>query len=305
MQRYLNYLLLVLIALIWGSQFVLIKTALQSFPPLTLAMLRALTGAIALSILLLFFKSPSADEKTEHNLKSLCYIFCIGFFEATLPFMLISWGQQHTATSIAAILISTIPIFTIIFLAFFVKHEVLTVGKYLSVVIGFVGILVLLVPNAMQNMLNGTHNIMAELAILGGACSFAISLIMIRRVLGYGMVALVRNVLLSASIQLLPFALIFNHPWKLHPSLIAIGAIIVLGVVASGIVYILYVVLLKRTGAAFTSLNNYLIPLVGVALGIIVMHEHIHWNFYVAFIILIIAMLTNEITFSHKRRKSA
>ncbi len=253
MRNYLNYLLLLLIALIWGSQFVLIKTALTSFPPLTVAALRALTGAVALSFLLLCAPKKRKQAKNPRRFKSLAYIFCIGFFEASLPFMLISWGQQHTDTSIAAILISTIPIFTIVFIAFFVKHETLTVGKYLSVIIGFAGVLLLLAPSAIHSLLSGAHNLLAQLAILGGACSFAISLIMIRRVLGFGMVALVRNVLLSASIQLIPFALVLNHPWQLQPSLAAILAIITLGVIASGIVYILYVVLLQRAGAAFTS----------------------------------------------------
>jgi len=304
MRSYINYLLLVLIALMWGSQFVLIKKALTSFPPLTLATLRAFCGALALSLVLIFAKSPPPRHKTIYTLKSLVYIFCIGFFEATLPFICISWGQQHTDTSVAAILVSTIPIFTIIFVAFFVKHERLTLGKYLSVAIGFIGILILLMPNAMYGMANRSHNLLAELAILVGACSFAISLVMLRRMLGFGMVILVRDLLLSASIQLLPLALIFDHPWYLHPSLTSIAAVVTLGVVASGIVYILYVVLLKRTGATFTSLNNYLVPLVGVALSIIIMHEQIGWNVYVAFVVLLVAMLANELNVSRKKWRS-
>ena len=302
MRSYINYLLLVLIALIWGAQFFLIKKALTGFPPLTVATLRAFSGTVALSLLLFFSSFVVPRNKASYTLKSLTYIFCLGFFEATLPFICISWGQQHTNTSTAAILVSTIPIFTIVLVAFFVKHESLSLGKYLSVIVGFIGVLVLLLPDAMQSTVSHPLSLLAKLAILAGACSFSISLVMLRRVLGFGMVTLVRNVLLSSTIQLLPLMLIFNHPWNLQPNLTAVTAVITLGVVASGIVYILYVVLLKRAGAAFTSLNNYLVPLFGVIMGIIIVHEQINWNVYLAFVILVAALLVSEFKFFKKRR---
>ena len=298
MRIFFNYLLLIVIALIWGSQFILIKTALTSFPPLTVATLRAVTGAVGLSLLLFLLPKKSTAEKKSRNLKNLIYIFCISLFEVTLPFILISWGQQHTTTSIAAILISTIPIFTIIFLTLFFKHEALNLGKYLSVIIGFLAVLILLIPNAIHSIAIGQNNFLAELAILAGAASFAISLLMIRRILDDNVIILVRNILWCGSIQLLPLAIIFNYPWTLQPSLTAILAVVILGVIASGFVYILYTILVKRAGAAFTSLNNYFIPLVGVALGIVIMHEYIAWNVYITFVVLMLAMLVNELKFS-------
>lgn len=263
-----------------------------------MATLRALIGALSLSILLFLPTQKTFISKKNYDLRRFGYIFCIGFFEVTLPFMLISWGQQHTATSIAAISTSTIPIFTIIFLALFFKKETLNLGKYLSVIIGFIGILILLVPSAIKSIKTGQHNLLAELAILGGAASFAVSLVMIRRILDYDMVGLVRNILWCGSIQLLPLAVIFNYPWNFQLNVKAILAIIALGVIASGIVYILYVILMKRAGAAFTSLSNYFIPLIGISLGIVIMHEHIYWNIYVAFAILMLAMLVNELKLS-------
>ncbi len=290
-----KYALLIGIALIWGSQFLFNAVALEQIPPLVVAVLRAAIGALTLTLVLPFFDKKSSRHHTQGSLlKYYPMFFLIGIFEATLPFYLVAWGQQHVDSSTAAILMATIPLFTIALVALFVRDEKITSNKIISVIVGFVAILVLLGPEAMAHLNNLMANLVGEFAILGGALSFALSLILIRKISHLNHVRSARNILICATIQLLPFALLTTNLSTTHYDLKSVGSILVLGVFAAGIVYAMYVSLIKLAGAAFTSLNSYLLPVIGLLLGVTIMHDQIHWNAPVALVILLIAMAANE-----------
>ncbi|MDF1760915.1 MAG: DMT family transporter [Coxiellaceae bacterium] len=292
-----KYGLLIGISLIWGSQFLFNAVALQQLPPLVVAVLRAAIGVVTLTAVLPFFdKKEQAPygRGTTSIVKYYPMFFIIGIFEATLPFYLVAWGQQHVDSSTAAILMSTIPLFTIIMIALFVRDEKITSNKIISIIVGFIGILILLGPEAMKNMNNLMANLVGEVAILGGALSFALSLILIKKIAHLNHVRSARNILVCATIQLLPFAIFTSHISQLHFSYKSAGAILVLGVFAAGIVYAMYVSLIKTAGAAFTSLNSYLLPVIGLILGVIIMHDPTYWYTYLALAVLLVAMALNE-----------
>lgn len=286
--NFINYVLLLCIAWIWGSQFMFNEIALAHIGPTFVAACRGVIGMITLSIILIFLKEPS-KVKT-FSPRHYVYFFIIGFFEATLPFSLVTWGQQRIDSSIAAILMSTVPLFTILFVALFAKSEKLNRYKISSIALGFIGVMVLLGP---QTLTHGTHllnNLGGEIAILGGACSFAISLVMIRHIAHLSAIRCARNILFCASLQMLPLSFIIERPLHMHYTWSGIGSLLVLGILAAGIVYVLYVTLIKRAGAAFTSLNSYLLPVIGLALGVAILHEPFYWNSGVALFILLLAM---------------
>ena len=306
-----KYGLLLGISLIWGSQFLFNAVALQQLPPLVVAVLRAAIGVITLTAVLPFFdkkEQQPCGRGTTSIVKYYPMFFIIGIFEATLPFYLVAWGQQHVDSSTAAILMSTIPLFTIIMIALFVRDEKITSNKIISIIVGFIGILILLGPEAMQHMNNLMANLVGEVAILGGALSFALSLILIKKISHLNHVRSARNILVCATIQLLPFALFTSNFSTMHFDFKSVGAILVLGIFAAGIVYAMYVSLIKTAGAAFTSLNSYLLPVIGLILGVIFMHDQTYWYTYVALAVLLIAMALNEYPAIKKaisRRKKA
>lgn len=262
-----DYLLLLGIGLIWGAQFYFNEQALKTIPAMTIAAARILIGGVTLAILswLIPEKKHPATSQTIWPL-----YFLIAIFEAVLPMFLIVWGQQRVDSSKAAVLTSTVPIFVMIWSVLFVKGKSLTVNSTLSILVGFLGIIILLVPNMQGNWFD---DVVAELAILAAAASFAASLMLLNKIPSGTPIRSVRNILLFAAPPLISLSLFLDHPWTVSWGRTELILLLILGACCSGIVYVLYTVLIHRAGAIFASLTNYVVPLVGVLLGVVLVGE--------------------------------
>jgi drug/metabolite transporter (DMT)-like permease len=292
-----NYLLLLGIGVIWGSQFMFNKWVIVNIPPSTIAACRSLIGALTLSLLIRPGTQGSSRSFLQSFPRAWKLYLIIGLTEAAVPFFLVAWAQVHIASGIAAILMGTIPMFTIILTKLFIPTERLRLGSLLSVIIGFIGILVLIGPTLVFDL---TNSLMGELAVLCAAFSFSISLILIQRLPNLSPIATSRNILIAASIFLVPAALIIDRPWSTDISAISILSLLILGVFCGGIVYVMYVALVSRAGATFTSLNNYLVPIVGAVIGIVFLGETFKWNVIVALAFIISAMILNQLDKSNQ-----
>lgn len=289
----INYLLLAGLALIWGGQFIFTEIAVTTIPPLTIAASRILIGAITLSLLSFCFPSKKNLLTDKNCFKSLYKTyFIISLFEAVLPFFLVAYGQQHVDSGIAAILMGTIPLFTLFFVATFIPGTKWRLPAVGSVIVGFIGIIILVGPNISKGW-NAT--IGGQLAILGAAISFSLSLILLKK-LPSSIPALisVRNIMLTASIPMVILSVILDRPWTLTFTLATGGSIFVLGIFCAGIVYLMYMVLILRAGPNFAALSNYLVPPVGVAIGIIFMNEILQWHQLIALLIILMALIINQ-----------
>jgi drug/metabolite transporter (DMT)-like permease len=285
-----NYVLLILISILWGSQFLWNDIALRSTTPLFVATARCCIGALTLSVILFFLKEPFSSRT---NKKQTLTLFFIAFFEATLPFFLIVWGQQRVSSCLTAIYIGTIPIFTALFVLLFAKNEHLHRGNVTSILLGFMGLLVLFAPDLLLEVEIKT-DFLGQLAILGGACSFAFSLTMIKKLNSKMPVRTARNILGWASLQLIAISAILQPPSLTSFQTSTVIALLTLGIFCAGIVFALYVCLIQRAGATFASFTNYLVPSVGLAIGIIFLNESVLWNQVLALFLIIIALLANE-----------
>ncbi|BBH23590.1 membrane protein [Paenibacillus baekrokdamisoli] len=286
--RWTNYILLLGIGLIWGSQFFFVKIVIDNIQPLTLAAYKALFGAATLGVLSFFVKNRSSQNKSNpFNKRWLIYLW-IALLEAVIPFFLIGWGQQRITSSLTAILMGTVPIFTILLAAVFVKKEKINALKWISVIFGFIGILLLIAPDISFKAIN--LNVLGILAVLGAALSFAGSLILLNRLPSISPIIAMRNVLSIAAVLLIPLAFIFENPMEVNLRSQQWIALIILGVFHAGIVYMLYNILINRTGAIFTSLNNYLVPLFGVILGTLFLNEHLSLMDNVSLFIIFISL---------------
>jgi len=261
------YLLLILISLIWGSQFIFTTFALKDFSFLWIAISRSVIGAVTLSLILFLFPQQRCTKINNYK-RYLFLILIIGLLDAAIPFTLLTWGQQHVNSSIASILVGTIPIFTAIFASTIFRSERIHLGTVFAIIFGFCGIFILVVPDLSGSLSSFTSNIIGELAILGAAVSFAISMILIKR-LSSPPIRAARDILVAASLQLflLLFFLSEPLPTQIHAS--SIFSIFTLGILNTGIVYVFFVVLIHSAGSTFASFGNYLVPLIGVLLGVL------------------------------------
>ncbi|RXZ78665.1 DMT family transporter [Paenibacillaceae bacterium] len=278
----INYTLLLGIGLIWGSQFFFVDLVISSITPITLAASKALLGTITLAVLNIF---SSNKEKPQRQAKLWQSFVFIGLLEAVVPFVLIGWGQQYINSSTASILLGAVPIFTIIFVKFFTPNEKLPLKKWLSVLIGFGGLCLLFAPDLAAIATSG--NIIGYAALIGASISFAIALLLIKRLPPMSSILAMRNVLFVASVILVPLAFLFEDPLDVQLSGEQIIYVLILGVFQAGIVYMLYNMLIKQTSAAFAALTNYLVPLFGILLGTIILGDQLTWNAIVALFVIL------------------
>ncbi|EAS43980.1 EamA/RhaT family transporter [Photobacterium profundum] len=281
-----NYLTLLAIGLIWGSQFIFQEFALISFSPIWIGSTRAAIGAITLIVIC---KSIGIKSSS----KQWVLFGVIGLLEAAIPFVLVPWGQQHLDSSIAAILMGTLPFYVLLFAPIFVKGAKINSANTISVIIGFSGLVVLFYPELSLGA--GDINLVSSLAIVAAAVCFAIALLLLNRVRDEHPLIVARNVLSAASIQLLVIAFITTPFEYQTASTTAIFSVLYLGAICAGVVYYLYMMCIKNAGPVFTSMTNYIVPAVGVFIGALVTNESIKINTWVALLVILCALFINQL----------
>ncbi|MGL5452894.1 MAG: DMT family transporter [Aeromonas sp.] len=280
-----SYLLLLAIGLLWGSQFIFMHQAVAELPPILVAAGRALCGSLTLGLLCL-----SMHLKSEHT-PWRTYML-IALLDATLPFIMVAWGQQYVDSAIAAVVMGCIPFVTILAAPLFIAGERITKGGLISVLIGFIGVLILFWPKLAGGMNAG---LLGAMAILCGASCFAIGLLMIKRFAKDHPVVVARNILVCSAAQLLLVTPLLIDPSQLTmPSSNALSAIAVLGVLCTGLVYFLYMALIQTAGPTFASFSNYLVPLFGVMLGALFLGEQIHATTGLALALILGSVALNQ-----------
>lgn len=282
-----KYILLLLISFIWGSQFFFVALVTYDIGAVTLSLLKAIIGAICLSFISLFL----TREKNSTDFK--LYVG-IAFFEVVLPFILIAQGQKYVSSSIASMLIATVPIITLILFVIFFKKKV-SQFQFFSISLGFLGMVILSWPTQATS---GSGTVFGNVLLLLAAISFAMSLILMEKLDGGSPVIHMRNVLWIASIILLPLGFIFERPLHLDIDRLQISSIVILGIFHAGIVYMLYNLLIKKEGALFASFSNYIVPVVGVLMGYFILNESLALQHIIGiFIILCALLLSNKKVF--------
>ena len=186
--------------------------------------------------------------------------FVMGFLNNVVPFSLIAWGQSHIASGVASILNATTPLFTVVIAHVLTKDEKMTVTRLLGVIVGLVGVALMIGTDVLQSL---GVNILAQLAILAAAISYAFAGVFGRHFRGMGLspMAAATGQVMASSIMLLPIMLAVDKPWTLPvPSLATIGALVGVAILSTALAYILYFRILETAGATNLLLVTFLIP---------------------------------------------
>lgn len=283
-----KYVLLAILSLLWGSQFLFIEVALRAAPPLTVAATRILLAAVTLGILFRF----SGDRQAINAGPKIPFatFFGIALVDVTLPFCLIAWAQTHLESGTTGILQGTIPLFVVGLSLLVLKSEKPTLGNLLAVGMGFVSLLILNAPSLVQGL---GGNLLAQAAVLGGAACYALGILLVRRLNSPHFTWVARNIFFAASLQLVPLALVIDRPWSLNWPFEGLLALALLGVIGTGISKLLFVVLIAKGGPTFASLANYLSPMIALSLGLLFLGERFAPESLIALIILLAALALN------------
>jgi len=279
--KIIDYLLLTILALIWSSAFFNIKIATYSYGPVTIAFLRIVFGAIPVIGLCLFKKI-----KIEAFSKDWYWFAAIGMINLVIPFFLIAYGVQKVQSNLAAILMASTPLSATVLAHFFTKNEKINLIKILGVLVGFSGIVFLFSDNILINENNFTY----ALLILVGSTFYVIGGLLTLKVSDKKNENVTASILIWGTLFLIPITAFTEKPWNLNPSIDSTISLVYLGVVATGLAWLLRFKILKNNGLVFQAQVAYLIPIFGIILGYIFLKELITPKVLVAVAAVIIGI---------------
>ena len=279
--KILDYALLTLLALIWSSAFFNIKIATYSYGPVTIAFLRTFFGAIPVVGICLVKKI-----KIEAFSKDWYWFAAIGMINLVIPFFLIAYGMQKVQSNLAAILMASTPLSATVLAHFFTDNEKINLTKILGVLVGFSGIVFLFSDNILINESNFT----SALLILIGSTFYVVGGLLTIKISNKKNENVTASILIWATLFLIPITIFTEKPWNLNPGIDSTISLIYLGVVATGLAWLLRFRILKTNGLVFQAQVAYLIPIFGIILGYIFLKELITPKVLVAVAAVIIGI---------------
>tara|TARA_B100001093_G_scaffold281729_1_gene269165 strand:+ start:693 stop:1565 length:873 start_codon:yes stop_codon:yes gene_type:complete len=279
--KLIDYFLLTILALIWASAFFNIKIATYSFGSITIAFLRVFFGSIPV-LLLCYYKKI----KIEAFSKDWYWFALIGFVNLVAPFFLIAYGIKSVQSNLAAILMSTTPLSSTILGHFYTKNEKFNLTKTIGILIGFAGIIYLF----SDNLLITKNNFSSALLILLGSTCYVIGGVLTLRIGKKKNENVTSSILIWAIIILLPLTIFLEKPWQTIPRLDSSISIIYLGLVSTGIAWLLRFRILINNGLIFQSQVSYLIPIFGTILSYIFLKEIITIKVLISLIAVVIGI---------------
>ena len=276
-----DYILLTVLALIWASAFFNIKIATYSFGPITIAFLRVFFGALPV-LLLCYFKKI----KVEAFSKDWHWFAMIGFINLVAPFFLIAYGVKSVQSNLAAILMSSTVLSSTVLGHFYTKNERFNLTRTIGVLIGFSGIIYLF----SDNLLITENNFISALLILLGATCYVVGGLLTLKISEKKKENVTGSILIWATIILIPLLSLIEQPWNSTPRLDSTISVIYLGLVSTGVAWLLRFKILTTNGLIFQSQVSYLIPIFGVILGYIFLDEIITLKVLVSLFAVIVGI---------------
>jgi len=265
-----DYIVLFALGALWGSSFGAIKIALHGVTPLTVMSVRILLAGAALLLLIRVRKTPFP-----RGIQNWIKIGWMALFGTLIPFFLVPWGQLQIDSSLAAILMAVNPLFALTLGHFFSDHESFTLRQLLAMLVGFSGILLVFGENAISSI-NG--NIWAQLAVIGAGFCYTISGVIVSRVRGASADSVSASIFICASVIVFPLWMILEQPWSLHFETESLLALTHLGLVSTGMAFLMRYYIILRAGAVFLSYVAFIIPMFGILFGILFLGETISVN---------------------------
>ena len=263
-----EWMLLVLLSVVWGGSFFFNGIALREFPTLTIVTARV--GLAALALLLLMRMLGQGIQLNRQILKAF---FGMSFLNNVVPFSLIVWGQQHIASGVASILNATTPLFTMLVAHWFTTDEKINPRRLLGVLTGMGGVGLMMGLDSMES--SGFH-LLGQSAILLAAFSYGLAGVYGKRFsqLGISPLATATGQLCASSMILIPLTLWIDQPWAMTiPSIKGMGSLMGIALLSTALAYVIYFRLLKTAGATNLLLVTLLIPVSAIILGVFLLDE--------------------------------
>ncbi len=277
-----EWLLLVILSILWGSSFFFIKVTLEDLQPLTVVLGRVGLAAIALTTFVYL-----SGQRMPASPRIWGAFLVMGALNNLIPFSLIVWGETQIDSSLASILNATTPVFTVVLAHLLTAEERLTSNRVVGVLFGLCGVIVLIGPEVLRGLqLQG----LGQLAVLGAAFSYSCAGIYGRRFKQLLPVVAAAGMLIGTTMMMLPLTLLLEQPWTLKPNIVTWAALLSLGLFSTAIAFLIYFHILAVAGVTNVHLVTFLIPVSALLLGVFVLNERLDWNAFAGMALIFIGL---------------
>ena len=278
-----HWIIFITLGIIWSSSFLWIKIAIEEMGPMTLVAYRVLFGLLfGIAVILI------QREKMPRTLKAWTPLLVLGLTNVAIPFFLISWGEKTIDSGVASILDATVPLFTIVVAHFLLHDDKMTVQKVVGLLIGFAGVVVLM----SKDIGSSAGSLLGQGAVILASAFYAGSSIYARK-FTEDTSGIFRSMgpLVSATAVMWLASFFFESPVHVPDQSIIWIALLWLGILGSGVAFVMLFYLIHEIGPTRTTMVTYLFPLGGVTLGVIFLHETLTWEIVVGAALILASLV--------------
>ncbi len=259
-----------LLAALWGSSFSLIKVSLEGLTPGQLVLTRLVLGAAVLLAL-----ARLRGVALPRGLAVWRHVATAALLGNVAPFLLLSYGEKSTGAGIAGVLVGATPLITLTVAAVAIPTESVTRRKVVGLGVGFAGVVLVVAP-----WQDAGGSVGAKLACLAAAASYALGFVYVRKFLSPRAIpslALAASQLsAAATLQAIVTPVLAWHQPSV--SLRVAASVAVLGLLGTGLAYVLYFRLIGDVGATSASAVNYVVPVFAVLIAAALLGEPVTWH---------------------------
>ena len=286
--RRASILRLMVLALLWGSNFLFIKVGVQGLSPVQLTLARLALGAL---VLLAFV--AGRREPLPRTAGLWGHLAVAALVANVVPYFLFGWGEQRVTSAVAGSLNATTPLFTLAIARATGTEKRMGPARAVGLLIGFAGALVALAPWRTGAL---THLGAGQLACLLASASYGVSYVYMRRFLtgrGFPALALAASQLTAATV-LLAFAAPLTARQPVTLTAAVTGSVLALGLLGTGAAYVINYRLIADEGPTGASTVTYLLPIVAMALGIVILEEAVSWTLFAGTALVLLGIAVSE-----------
>lgn len=295
-----HWLLLFAIVVLWGSAFGLTEVAITAFTPAALVTGRLILAAIVLT-LIVWLRGQRLPRSPRFWLFSLA----LAIAGNCLPFWLITRAQLTIDSGLAGILMSIMPLSTLLLAHLFVPGERLTSRKLVGCLIGLAGLVVLIGPEALLEFQGQGTAFWAELATLFAAICYAANAIIARHRPAFDPITAAAGIMIVGALIMLPLGAAALPEQIANASIQGLAAGIALAMMASALAPVVFLQLITLAGPSFVAFLNYLIPLWTIFIGVVLLGEQPRWTSLLALVLILGGLAMSEWAWRQQKTLSA
>jgi drug/metabolite transporter (DMT)-like permease len=273
----LSWAALLLLVVIWGSTFAGLRIGVETISPAWLVTGRMLSGAFFLATWLVVKGALDGRTRAHEGVRvtgrAIAWFGFIGVAATAIPFVMYAHAAETTGSAVMAICNGGTPFATVL-LAHVLTSEKLTARRMIGVLMGFAGLVVLVLP---EFGIEGGGSLVGILLAIFGAWLYAVGNVATRMAprIEPAMSSLI--LIGTGGLATLVYALVME-PFPVAPSAASVIAMVVLGLLPTAFAMFVYVWLIQRAGPVFVSFTTYMSPLWATGLGVMFLAEPLHWS---------------------------